>query len=149
MGDTVTGLDAASIKSTRELIDGLSDKVGRTVLLRLTPLPSARQSKTLSVPANRAARKSATAYFNKALEIDTLCVPAHLHLAQLHLAGAPPRGTAAITACEQAVEQYDKALEKAKVAKHQQSDLIEICQLRVSASAKLEALKQQVGALAR
>lgn len=35
VGDTIVGMDRAPLKSTRELIDALSGKVGRQVMLEL------------------------------------------------------------------------------------------------------------------
>jgi tetratricopeptide (TPR) repeat protein len=86
------------------------------------------------------AKKKAETYFQKALEVDPMCIPAHLHLATLHLDLDGQVGPeVAIPACEAAVAEYELALNKALSAKHQMSDLIDICQFRVNAEVKLAA----------
>ena len=86
------------------------------------------------------AKKKAETYFQKALEVDPMCIPAHLHLATLHLDLDGQVGPeVAIPACEAAVAEYELALSKALSAKHQMSDLVDICQFRVNAEVKLAA----------
>ena len=75
-----------------------------------------------------------------------MCIPAHLHLASLHLAFDANAGAdVIIPACEAALAEYERALTKALSAKHQHSDLVDICHFQVSAQAKLSAYRLKYG----